>query len=238
MVTPEGAQPRQGHTLAPSLTLQSLYTRGKRTRGALGTHPLAFSPPPFPTAAQSSRTMGSLVLAGCEGAGRGTGGRTAISGGFTFRGKLGLRAARRISRWVRAFRRALARKRGESRRLILEVKLHIPHCNSPGPFFSGIPALHPVFWELVLSDTLFPTPAKLHCQPLGPSHGGLRTWYLLWPQTPQDWGHQLGLVSDAWRRAVSLSESLRPGAFHWQKRGLLPSGKGRATQREGTLSGS
>lgn len=175
--------------------------------------------------------MGSLVLAGCEGAGRGTGGRTAISGGFTFRGKLGLRAARRISRWVRAFRRALAGKRGESRRI--RFSRRIPHCNSPGPFFSGIPTLHPVSWELVLSETLFPAPAKLRCQPLSCSHSGLHTWYLLWPQTPQDWGHQLGLVSVAWRRAVSLSESLRPEAFHWQKRGLLPSGKGRATQREG-----
>lgn len=60
--------------------------------------------------------MGSLVLAGCEGAGSETGGLTAISGGFTLRGKLGLRAARRISRWVRAFRRALAGREEEDQR--------------------------------------------------------------------------------------------------------------------------
>lgn len=71
-----------------------------------GAHSLG--PPPFPADAQSSSTMGSLVLAGCGGAGRVTGGRTAINVGFTFRGRLGLRAALRISRWVRAFRRALA----------------------------------------------------------------------------------------------------------------------------------
>lgn len=60
-----------------------------------------------------------------------------------------------------------------------------------------------------------------------PTVGGLPTWYPLWPQTPQDWEHQPGLVSDAWLLAVSLNESLRPEAFHWQRRGprLLTSGE-------------
>lgn len=59
--------------------------------------------------AQSSRMMGSLVLAGWAG-GPGTSGATTGrmgSAGFTLSGRLGLRAARRISRWVRALRRAL-----------------------------------------------------------------------------------------------------------------------------------
>lgn len=77
--------------LPPALTEEG------REVGCSSTNPLTSCPPPFPDT-QSSRTMGSLVLAGCEGAGRGTGARTAISGGFTFRGKLGRRAARRISR--------------------------------------------------------------------------------------------------------------------------------------------
>jgi hypothetical protein len=115
-VTPEGTQPLQGHTLtcsSPPLLLTSFDSKGKGGLGALDTHPLLLSPPPFPRDAQSSRTIGSLVLAGCDGAGRGTGGRTAISVGFTFRGKLGLRAARRISKWVRAFRRALPQRKTE-----------------------------------------------------------------------------------------------------------------------------
>lgn len=49
-----------------------------------------------------------------------------------------------------------------------------------------------------------------------------KLWYLSWPQTPQDWGHPRGLVSDAWLLAVSLSESLKPEAFHWQRRVPLP----------------
>lgn len=92
MVTPEGANPsKDTHLLPPSLP-PSLRHSMEGNWGELGTDPLA-SPE-----VQSSRTMGSLVLAGCEGAGREMGGLTAISGGFTFRGKLGLRAARRISR--------------------------------------------------------------------------------------------------------------------------------------------
>lgn len=50
----------------------------------------------------------------------------------------------------------------------------------------------------------------------------LKPWYPLWPQKPLDWEHQQGLVSDAWLLAVSLNESLKPEAFHWQRRGPLP----------------
>lgn len=63
---------------------------------------------------QSSRTMGSLVLAGWTG---GTGNRGAPRGlsgrtdDFTFTGRLGRRAARRISRWLRALRRALGNEK-------------------------------------------------------------------------------------------------------------------------------
>lgn len=57
---------------------------------------------------QSSRTMGSEVLAGWGGAGGGRAppGRRG-SPGFTLRDSVGRRAARRSSRWVSAFRRAL-----------------------------------------------------------------------------------------------------------------------------------
>lgn len=63
--------------------------------------------------AQSSRMMGSLVLAGWTG---GTGNRGAPRGrsgraDFTFTGRLGRRAARRISRWLSALRRALGKER-------------------------------------------------------------------------------------------------------------------------------
>lgn len=63
--------------------------------------------------AQSSRMMGSLVLAGWTG---GTGNRGAPRGlsgraDFTFTGRLGRRAARRISRWLRALRRALGNEK-------------------------------------------------------------------------------------------------------------------------------
>lgn len=56
----------------------------------------------------------------------------------------------------------------------------------------------------------------------GESELSLKPWCLLWPQIPLDWEHQQGLVSDAWLLAVSLTESLRPEAFHWQRRGPLP----------------
>lgn len=98
------------------------------------------------------------------------------------------------------------------------------------PFLPNIPthpapSLRGAGLAQILLPTSFPISTNLGCQPLSPSHGGLPTWYLWWPQTPQDSVHQLGLVSDAWLLAVSLSESLRPEAFHWQRRGLLPSGK-------------
>lgn len=54
-----------------------------------------------------------------------------------------------------------------------------------------------------------------------PMVDSLPTWYPLWPQIPLDWEHQQGLVSDAWLLAVSLNESLKPEAFHWQRRGPL-----------------
>lgn len=65
---------------------------------------------------QSSRTMGSEVLAGWGGAGGGRDppGRRG-SPGFTLRGSVGRRAARRSSRWVSAFRRAL---RGGAKQLM------------------------------------------------------------------------------------------------------------------------
>lgn len=64
--------------------------------------------------AQSSRTMGSLVLAGWAG-GTGTkGATTGRSTDFTLSGRLGRRAARRISRWLRAFRSALQGEREKS----------------------------------------------------------------------------------------------------------------------------
>lgn len=175
--------------------------------------------------------MGSLVLAGCADGGRETGARTVISGGFTFRGKLGRRAARRISRWVRAFRRALVRKERGTREKAktFRLKPHIPHCNPPSPapsFLARPPCSQSLPGVGLAQILLFPTPTRLGGQPLSLSHAGLPTWCLLWPQTPQDWGRQLGLVSDAWLLAVSLSESLKPEAFHWQRRGLLPSGKG------------
>lgn len=50
----------------------------------------------------------------------------------------------------------------------------------------------------------------------------LKPWCPLWPQIPLGWERQQGLVSDAWLLAVSLNESLKPEAFHWQRRGPLP----------------
>lgn len=74
-------------------------TKGARPGGVLGVR----------GGGQSSRTMGSEVLAGWGGGGgaRAPPGRRG-SPGFTLRGRLGRRAARRSSRWVRAFRSALA----------------------------------------------------------------------------------------------------------------------------------
>ena len=98
--------------------------------------------------------MGSLVLAGCDDGGRGPGGRTAISGGFTFKGRLGRRAALRISRWVRAFRRALASKRRGSKKKPKTVKVKLPHSTTIPPsspsFPSTSPPFNPVFRELML----------------------------------------------------------------------------------------
>lgn len=111
---PQAAQP-QGEARRPSSQMvrprapspMVLHTPEKRGLSP-GLHPGFL--------AQSSRTMGSLVLAGLEGTGRGAGGRTDISAGFTLRGKLGLRAARRISRCVRAFRKALQGKQEKQKR--------------------------------------------------------------------------------------------------------------------------
>lgn len=101
--------------------------------------------------------MGSLVLAGCDDGGRGTGGRTAISGGFTFKGKLGLRAALRISRWVRAFRRALAGKRRGSKKT-KDRQGKAPHSTTmppSSPSFPSIPPLQPSLVALLLLRSYF-----------------------------------------------------------------------------------
>lgn len=127
--------------------------------------------------------------------------------------------------------------RGTEKAKTLEEKPHSPCCSSASsPFFSGIPTLHPVFLELVFLRY----PPIFHTHQSGLSTSQLPTWYLLWPQTPRDWGHQLGLVSDAWLLAVSLSESLRPEAFHWQRMGPLPlpSGKGWGSTMRGAPTDS
>lgn len=63
--------------------------------------------------AQSSRMMGSLVLAGWTGGTGNKGAPRGLSGraDFTFTGRFGRRAARRISRWLSALRRALGKER-------------------------------------------------------------------------------------------------------------------------------
>lgn len=89
---------------------------------------------------------------------------------------------------------------------------------------------------LHLSQTLLlPMPANLIISLSAPPMvDSLPTWYPLWPQIPLDWEHQQGLVSDAWLLAVSLNGSLKPEAFHWQRRGPLPlpSGKGQGDMEE------